>query len=485
MRVMRRNFPGILLLSAISLGACSIEPDAPEKKPLSERPATDLSTLEVAVNLPYAVIEQEINEAIPEELHRVKKQPIKEKNCPVDKCFFEARFSRDGDVSVGHDGSGRVFVDLPIHIAGRVDIMKRVAFLRMRKHQDFSASVTASVTLGLALQPDWSVVPTAEVAFDVHRAQAQLDLRILTVGISLRGVVAKELDKRKEDYRRRIVEAIEDSLDFRPDVADAWSQLHDSHRLSDRPSVWLVTDPVSFQATNLIAEDAGLRVVAGIDAYLSTHIQQERPNPPHPEILPDLDIVQGMSGRYRLPLLVSISVDEANRQLEGLFGTEYVFGASGEEIPAELVDGHAYVNGPDLVVYVKIRARTAMFGLFPVTVGTYLSGVPAYDAASGTVFLDRLDYDADTSNLLLDQMEWFLRGALRESLEAALRFNLTEELVRARRLMAENLDGMRLGERMTLYGTVDGFSPRAIYTAEEAINVDMLAEGRLRAELNP
>lgn len=479
------NFVGVLLLFAVSLSACSVEPDAPGKKPPAERPAIDLSTLEVAVDLPYAVIEQELNKAIPNELHQIKGQPIKKKNCPVDKCSFEARFLRSGDVSVKHDGSGKVVVNLPIHIVGRVDIMKRVSIIRVRKHQDFSASVTATVTLGFALQPDWSIVPTAEIAFQVHRAEVHFDLRIARFGVSLRGKVAKELNKKRDDYQRKIVEAIKSSLDFRSDVANAWSQLHNSHRLSDQPSAWLVTDPVSIQAANLMAEDTGLRAVVGIDAYLSTHIQQEMPDSPHPETLPDLNIAQDIPGRYKLSLPISISVDEANSQLDGLLGTEYMFDVSGKNISAKLIEGHAYVNGPDLVVYVKVRADAAAFGLFPITVGAYLNGELTYDTASTTVFLDRFDYDADTNNLLLNQAEWFLHGTIRESLKDALRFDITEELDRAHQLMAERLDAIQLSERVMLHGTVDKFSPRAIYTAEKTLNVDVLAEGQLKVVLNP
>ena len=79
-----------------------------KKSRYPERPETDLSTLEVAVDLPYAVIEQEINKAIPNELHQIKEQPIKKKNGPVDECSFGARFLRNGDISVEHDGNGKV-----------------------------------------------------------------------------------------------------------------------------------------------------------------------------------------------------------------------------------------------------------------------------------------------------------------------------------------------------------------------------------------
>ena len=56
---------------------------------------------------------------------------------------------------------------------------------------------------------------------------------------------------------------------------------------------------------------------------------------------------------------------------------------------------------------------------------------------------------------------------------------------RARQLMTENLSAIRLNKHVTLYGTVDKFSPRAISTAEKTINVDMLAEGQLKVVLNP
>ena len=102
---------------------------------------------------------------------------------------------------------------------------------------------------------------------------------------------------------------------------------------------------------------------------------------------------------------------------------------------------------------------------------------------STTVHLDPFDYDADTNNLLLDKAEWFLHGTIRESLRAALRLNIGEDLDNARQGMAEKLRDMPLGERIVLHGTVDKLTPRSIYTTKEALNVDALAEGQIKVEL--
>ena len=324
---------------------------------------------------------------------------------------------------------------------------------------------------------------TAQLAFQVHQAEARVGFPGGSVGISVRGKMTDALNRQRDSLQRQIVEALKSKVDFRPNAARAWSQLHGSWRLSDQPPVWLVADPVSLQVENPTAEDAGLRLVVGVDAHLNTHIQQGMPDPPSPEALPRLKVVRSMAGRYRLSLPIRVSVDEINRQLGRLVGMEYIFEAASRKITAKLIDGRVYVNGADLVVYVKVRADGVAFGVFPITVGAYLNGTPEYDAGSTTVFFRQFDYDADTNNLLLDKAEWFLHGTIRENLQASLRLDITEELDRAHRLVAESLRAVRLSEHMILHGTVDKFAPRAIYTTGKELNVDALAEGRLKLAL--
>lgn len=479
---MHRNSVGILLLLAVSLTACSIDPNAPAEKPSVDRPSADLSTLEVTVDVPYAVINRELNHAIPNQLYWATGQRVDD--CPVSECSFQVRVFRNGSISVRHDGRGRVVVDLPIRTAdGRIDAMKRVFGARVRKHADFSATATATVTLGFSLQPDWSVDTTAQLAFQVHQAEARVGFPGGSVGISVRKKMTEALNRQRDTLQRKIVEVLKSKVDFRSNAARAWSQLHGSWRLSDKPSVWLIADPASLQVENPTAEDAGLRLVVGVDAHLNINIQQGMPDPPNPEALPNLKVVGTMAGRYRLSLPIRLSVDEINRQLDRLVGMEYIFEAASRKITAKLIDGRVYVNGADLVVYVKVRADGMAFGVFPITVGAYFNGTPEYDAGSTSVLVRQFDYDADTNSLLLDKAEWFLHGTIRENLQASLRLDITEELDRAHRLVAENLRVVRLSEHVILHGTVDKFAPRAIYTTDRQINVDALAEGRLRVAL--
>lgn len=480
---MQKTLQCFILLSALCLSACSVIPKAPPMNPHVNPPgAGELSTLEVVVTAPSAVIAKEINQAIPNELYWATGQPID--NCPVNECSYQVRVLRDGNISVGHDGNGGLVINLPIRTSeGRIDAMKRVLGTRVRKHADFAANVTSTITLNFALQPNWSARPDAQLAFDVHSAEARIGFPGGSVGLSVRKMLKGLLNGQRDKLQRIITDALKDKVDFRSEAANAWHQLHGVSRLNEKPPVWLVVDPESLKAENPKAGADGLRVAVGIDAYLSAYAQQDAPPPPKPEALPNLQVVPNIDGRYKLSLPVRVSLEEINQQVSILIGKEFTFEAAGKTINAKLIDGRVYTNGPDLVVYAEVRAAKVLLGVFPIRVGAYLNGTPKYDAELTTLHLDPFEYDADTNNLLLDKAEWYFHGKIRESIQKALQLNIGDKLDSTRQLITEKLRNMPLGEHVILHGTVDKLEPRAIYTTEESLNLDALAEGGIKVEL--
>jgi len=464
---------GFILISAIGLSACSVIPKAPTKKTPVDPPAVDLSTLEFKVTAPYAAIARELNQTLQNQLYWVTREPLD--SCPVDECTYQVRVLRNGKVTVAHDGKGGIVVNLPIRAAdGRVDIKAGPA----KAHGDVEADVTATVALKFTMQPNWSAIPNVQLAFKVNKAQARVKLPLFgTYTISVRKKLTEALNSERNKLQRKIVEALNGKLGFRSKAASAWNNLHDTQLLNDQPPIWLMVDPVSLKVENLKAEADGLRMALGIEAYLSTHARQDAPPPPKPEALPNLKIVLNVAGRYKLSVPIRASIKEVNQLLDTLIGKEFTFEAADMTITAKLIDGQVYTNGPDLVAYAEVRTAKA------IRVGAYLNGTPKYDAESTIVYLDSFDYDADTNNVLLDKAEWFLHGTIRENLQAALRLNIGEDLDNTRQLIAEKLRDMPLGERIVLHGTLDKFAARKIYTTEDSLNVDALAEGRINIEL--
>lgn len=468
--------------STIGLNGCSEIPKAPEAKPPVDPPKVELSRLEVNAKASYSFLTEQLNRAIPNQLYWATGQPVD--HCPVSECSYQVRVLRNGSVSVGHDSSGRIIVNLPVRTAdGRIDAMKRVLGAKIRKHADFTANVTATASLRFTLKPNWSAVPDAQLSFRVHSAEARIGFPGGSVGISVRGKLTDVLNGQRSRLARTIVGALDGKINFKQEAEAAWTQLHSVTQLAEKPPIWLVADPVSLKVENPKGTTDGLRLAIGLDAYLSAHAQSGAPIAPEPEALPSLNVVQNIDGRYKLSLPMRVSVDEINAQLSKLIGKDYQFEGAGKTITAKLIDGKVYTNGPDLVVYAEVRAAKVFLGIFPLKVGAYLNGTPRYDRDATTVYLNQLDYDIDTNNLLLDKAEWFFHGKIRESLQGALRMDVGEDISSARQFLAEKLINMPIGENVVLNGTVDKLEPKSIYTTKGALAVDAVAEGSIRINL--
>lgn len=475
---MRQALLAISVFALVDLTACSVIPKAPETKPpIVSTPAAELSTLEARANVPNNVLTNAVNNAVPDQLFWITGERIND--CPVTECSYQIRVLRNGPITVGHNGRGQVVLTMPIRTAdGRVDVMKNVFGARIREHADFNAAVTGTVAMGFGLQPNWTIISSPQLSFHVEVAEVRVTVAGIPVTISMRGKLRDLLNGQRASLENKIAEALRGKLDFKKAAADVWAKLHTVQQISGQPPIWLLVDPVAIKAENPKADNTGLYLAMGVDAYLATHIQQDPPPTPSAEALPNLQVVPAVKGRYKLATPIRVSVEEVNKQLTPLIGKDFEFEAGDKKITAKLVQGRLYTNGPDLVAYAKVKKQ----GFFPLWVGAYLNGTPQYDTANTLVYLDPFDFDVATNVLLLDKAEWFFHGKIREALQQAARYNIGDELAKLRQMLADKLNSINLGDHVILHGTVDTLKPLSIYTTQDMLNVEALAEGSLNVE---
>ena len=244
-----------------------------------------------------------------------------------------------------------------------------------------------------------------------------------------------------------------------------------------------VFDPVSIKVQNPVAHTGALHLAVGVDTYLSTQVQEKVPATPELEALPPLEVLSAIQGKYKLALPLRVSTEDVNELLKELDGQEFTFKAKGKTISTKLVKGRVYTNGPDLVAYVEVKTGDRILGFIPVHVGAYFNGTPQYSTDSRTLYVDPFDYDADTNLLLLDKAEWFFHGTIREKLQETLRLSIGDELDELHHKLGETIRELAIGDYIVLKGTVENLSPRAIYTTDKTLNVDTLATGSAKVEV--
>lgn len=106
-----------------------------------------------------------------------------------------------------------------------------------------------------------------------------------------------------------------------------------------------------------------------------------------------------------------------------------------------------------------------------------LVGSPRIDHAKNEMTVPDLDFDLKTDNKLLQTYSWLKSDALRADLRQKARVSLSPALDKGRSLLLEGLN-RKLGDVVTLSGTVDSVAVRGLFVTRDGIVVRAEATGR-------
>jgi hypothetical protein len=259
--------------------------------------------------------------------------------------------------------------------------------------------------------------------------------------------------------------------DLRPQLERVWGQLRAP--LSLGSGVWLALRPSAVRVTP--PEGRGLKVGAtlGVTVQPLLSVGAAPEVPPAP--LPPLSVHAATHEPMQLALDAHIGFAELGTRLrEQLRGRELSLEGQRLRIDDVGVEG----SGGGALLRVHVTLRTGVLGLRRVKGDVYLTARPRYDAASGMLVLDDVEYALGTEDRLVQLLERWGHGTLREQLMLRARFPVRAQLERLRGLAERGLQ-RELAPGLRLEGEVEGFTPLGVYAQEDGFVVRGQARGRL------
>lgn len=327
-------------------------------------------------------------------------------------------------------------------------------------------------TLALALRSqlswtsDWRLRSRSRYTLDFPTPCKVTLLRYDVTG-QLSRALAPPLDAALAQLDARVPEL----TNLRPHVERVWQRLRAPLRLGS--GVWLALQPSSVRVTPPRGE--GLRVSAtlGVTVQPLLSVGSAPEVPPLP--LPPLRVAPVDGGPVQLALDARISFAELGQRLKAeLRGRELRLEHGRLRVDDVAVEGSA--GGALLRVHVTLR--TGLFGLRRLEGDVYLTARPRYDAASGMLVLEELEYSLGTEHALAQLAERFGHVALREQLLSRARFPVRAQLESLRQLAERGLR-RELAPGLRLDGDVEGFTPVGVY----ADGTDFVVRGQARGRL--
>jgi len=436
-------------------------PPPPKSDSASVELSATTSVLSLAANLPVNAIKAILEEKVPKSFKFDSKNGVRAYGEP----------SR-GAITVRDDvPAKRVYFSAPV--SGRVQVEKQV-ILKMSVGIDVRGGIDASFSP--VVGKDWGVNPQLDLSAHLDNAST----KIAGIDVNITGLVRGAVQNAVNGAKHSAQDAVAKALNVKPDIERIWKDINKVHQLSKSPPVWLRITPrkAMFRQMQIKVDS----IESGLALELDSHvfIQEKAPDLLDAP-LPELAIVPTLPDGFSLQIPIEISFDAINAQIKAELAKKPF--ELGDKASVTITSASIEPYGAGVLLTLAFRGK---YGHFKSASGTlYVVGIPVFDTAKKQLRIDKLDYSAETKNILIKTADWIVHGALLEKMKAATVVNVGGEIDKAKADANKKLEELRtkLPKEINATATITDLGiERLIAVREKAVAV-VTAKGKLSAKL--
>lgn len=323
----------------------------------------------------------------------------------------------------------------------------------------------------LRLTPDYRISSSTSAGPFTYDAANRCQLTFLDIDAT--PLVSRFIERQMDEVSARIDAEAQRRLDFRGHAERAWLALQQPIDLGGGASLHF--RPIGLAAAPIRGSGSIAGTSLGISAQPEVAFGVES-GFPTPIPLPPLTIGTPGEG-FHISLPVRLGLDTLSALLtREVAGTKLRRGKLFGLFPmTATVERVRLVARGD-----SVAAEVSLSGVVDGVV--LLTARPRYDATTGRVMLDGLDYDLARTGLVTRATAWILRSGLRDILAAHAAWDAGPDVAAMRQRLDEALD-RELAPGVTLAGEIHslGTVGRGVYPDSTSLTILLQADGVLRA----
>ncbi|WP_281323235.1 DUF4403 family protein [Flavobacterium aestivum] len=227
----------------------------------------------------------------------------------------------------------------------------------------------------------------------------------------------------KAKIEQSIDSAIEDSMDFKPNVLDAISKISSPFLMSEANKSWFKISPLEIYSTNAKLKNDSFLLNMGLKCYMETLIG----NKPESKFDNNKFALKSVD---KIPEQISANIAAVSTYQEAskLMNTNF----AGQEFGS----GSKKVKVQNVAMWHKEGKIVISLDLLGAVNGTvYLNGVPQYNDTTKEIYFDKLDYVLDTKSRLMRTANWLAQGIILKKIEQSCHYSIKQNLDDAKQSM--------------------------------------------------
>jgi hypothetical protein len=276
----------------------------------------------------------------------------------------------------------------------------------------------------------------------------------------------------KSKIEKSIDTAIEDSMDFKPNVMEALSKICTPLEMSEAYKSWLRIVPIEIYSTNAKLKNDSFLLNMGMKCNMETLIGYK------PESKFDANKIV-LKAVEKIPEQISANIAAVSTYQEAskLMSANFV----GQEFGT----GSKKVKVQNVAIWHKDGKMVIALDLLGAVDGTiYLNGFPQYNETTKEIYFDKLDYALDTKSKLMRTANWLAQGIILKKTEANCRYSIKQNLDEAKQSMMTYLKNYSPMPGVFINGKMEDIQFQKVQLTNQAIIAFIKVNGTINVAID-
>lgn len=276
----------------------------------------------------------------------------------------------------------------------------------------------------------------------------------------------------KSKIEKKIDEAIEKSMDFKPNVLAALEKICTPFQMNEAYESWLRIVPVEIYSTASHLKNDSFLLQMGMKCNMETIIGQA-PESKFDANKITLKAVTKIPNQITANIVAVSSYADASRIMKKNFAGE------------EFASGTRKVKVQDVNIWHKSGKMVIALDLTGSINGTiYLAGFPKYDSEKKEIYFDELDYVLDTKNKLMRTANWLAQGIILRKIKESCRYSIKPNLEEGKKTMLNYLNNYSPMAGVYVNGKMDDIQFQKIELSHNAIIAFVKVNGEINISVD-
>jgi hypothetical protein len=453
----------------LCLAGCGFQASEPVRTPPPQTPPAPLSTISATLSIPLSDIARLLNDKTTQRIADVRDQRVK---CGIGRCRLTLHAERTGTITATAARNG-VTLTIPFAADAILALPGLFSFVHAKANANGEAIATTRASIGR----EWQIVPKTEGVVELESSH----LRIGPMVTNLADIWNANDELLSRPLFKLVDKKIAASLHERARIQTFWTRGFAPIKVGKKPLAWLVLQPEHIRVGQPSVIGDKLTLSFGLDVRARVLVQDTPPSV-QPTKLPAPAKLAEASNNFQFVVPLLFPFERASRLAMDSLAKKppRVAGAAVRFEKFEIIP-----SGQDVILASQfcLDRDWDVFHWFSACGSGYLRGNPIFDAATKTIRVVNVHYDAATENLMLGAMRLLAGPALGRDLESRLKFNVAKDLDKLEGQITKAIAKPE-GRDVTISGTVGSFGPPFLTWTKDGFLTSLSARGTVQAVAN-